>query len=299
MKAECKETNEDLLAEDGQSGPGSIPSMKMKMKMEKRESAEFKESDGAAPGDQAEGDDDDLYPEDQFVYDDAHDDRPRGQVLLERVRGGVEHVDLMQEDAALRIAIPCDVEQLVIRGCKNRSGELANWVSSVVCHAPLQCPVDWLALEDNNFQDRDILRICHGLFERTTQSNLVGLSLSNNGQITDKCVQVLLQTVSKKCHRLQFLKLNGCTKLSNKTCQHILDFYSKTYDDDSVQLSFVDLSDNNRINDKGIALLNQVYQDQKKVPYNVVVRFYCAGTQWKEHSLDWSKNIILRPPKRR
>ena len=113
-------------------------------------------SGGAAPGDVGDSkehdqpeaaDDDDLYAEDHFVYDDDHDDRPRGQVLLERVRGDVESVDLLQEDAALRIAIPCDVEQLVIRGCKNRSGELANWVSSVLCHVDTDCPVDWLGLE--------------------------------------------------------------------------------------------------------------------------------------------------------
>ena len=153
-------------------------------------------------------------------------------------------------------------------------------------------------VKGNHFADRDILKICQGLFERESGSNLVGLSLSDNGYITDKCIQVLLQTVSKKCHRLQFLALSNCGKLTNKTCQHILDFYSKTYDDDGVQLSYIDLSHNARINDKGIALLNQVYHPQY-APYNVVVRFYCAGTQWKEVMADWSKNIILRPPKGR
>ena len=298
-----KESKTNKMNEMNQMNPMEVGDAKHS-KHSKHETMEIKVDESGSGTDdmkstepQTEADDDDLYAEDQFVYDDDHDDRPRGQVLLERIRGDMESMDLMQEDAALRIAIPCDVEQLVIRNCKNRSGELANWVSSVLCHVPRECPVDWLGLENNNFQDRDILKICQGLFERKTQSNLVGLSLSENGNITDKCIQVLLQTVSKKCHKLQFLRLSGCSKLTNKTCQHILDFYSKTYDDDSVQLSFIDLSDNGRINEKGISILNRVYREQQYAPYNVIVRFNCAGTQWKEQMADWSKNIILRPPK--
>ena len=238
----------------------------------------------------------DLYAEDNFEYD---DDRPRGQVLLEKYRNDYMYINRQQEDALLKIAIPCDAEQLMIRDCKNKNGELSYWLQSVFCYMPYKCPIDWFGLENNNFQDRDIHRICAGLLNRVEQSNLTGLSLCNNSYITDKCIAVLLKTISKKCHRLQFLRLSGCTKLTNKTCQHILEFYGKTYSDDKIQLSYVDLSNNIKINDKGIDILNQIYLHQQYTPYNVVVRFYVAGTSWKDFSDEWSKNIILKPPKRR
>ena len=239
----------------------------------------------------------DLYAEDNFEYD---DDRPRGQVLLEKYRADYEFkIDSLAEDALLHIAIPTDIEQLLIRDCKNKNGELAHWLSSVLCYIPSICPIDWFGLENNNFQDRDIHRICAGLLNRVEQSGLIGLSLSNNTNISDRCISVLLKTISKKCHHLQFLKLNNCTKLTNKTCQHILEFFSKTYNDDKIQLNYIDLSNNNKINDKGISILNQIYLHQQYTPYNVVVRFYCAGTQWNNIQEDWSKNIILKPPKRR
>jgi len=243
-------------------------------------------------------DDLDLYAADEFEYE-SDDDRPRGQVLLEFYRNGFERVSGPSEDAALHVAIPTDVEQLIIRDCKNRSGELAHWVGSVLRNVPRHCPVDWLGLENNNLQDRDIHRICAGLFQRTEQSHLVGLSLSRNVGITDKAIQVLLQTVSKKCHGLQFLKLSGCSKLSNKTCQYLLDFFAKTHADDSVRLCFVDLADCGRINDKGVNILNQVFKSAEYMPLNVVVRFNVAGTGWREQMAEWSKNIILRPPKRK
>merc|ERR1719229_15015 len=236
-------------------------------------------------------DDQDLYASDNFEYD---DDRPRGLVLLEKYRNDFESASEREEDAMLHVAIPLDAEQLIIRDCKNKKGELAHWLSSVLCTIPSSCPIDWLGLENNSFQDRDIHRICAGLLNRKTQSNLVGLSLCNNTNLTDKCIAVLLKTISKKCHNLQFLRLSGCHKLTNKACQYILVFYGKTYNDDKVKLSYIDLSNNYRINDKGIEILNQIYLHQQYTPYNVVVRFYVAGTQWKDAMDDWSKNIILK-----
>eukprot|EP01083_Nonionella_stella_P050406 134083_1 len=250
--------------------------------------------------DEDDADDDDadvldLYAEgDKFEYD---DDRPKGQVLLENYRADYVFVNERAQDAVLHITMPCDIEQLIIRDCKNRSGELAQWVSSVLCHIPRHCPIDWLGLENNNLQDRDIHRICAGLLNRKSQSNLIGISLCNNSNITDKCIAILLDTIAKKCHNLQFLMLSQCTKLTNKTCQYIAEFYQKTHHDFAIELNYIDLGDNYKINDKGIVLLNQIYTQY--LPYNVAVTLYVAGTQWTQHMADWSKNIILRPPKRR
>ncbi len=222
----------------------------------------------------------DLYGDDDgdFEYD-SNDDRPRGIQLLDRYRINSQHQLSNAENALLKIAIPTDIEQLIICDCKNKNNELSNWLSSILCSIPSFCPIDYICIDNNNFQDRDIHRICAGLLNRKTQSNLIGLSLCNNTAITDKAIHILLKTISKKCHKLQFLKLSGCIKLSNRTCQTIVDFYSKTYNDDNVQLSFIDLSNNYKINDKGIHILNQIYLHQQYTPYNVVVRFYMAGTQ--------------------
>lgn len=213
--------------------------------------------------------------------------------MLEKFRSSFSITSDIQESVNLRISIPCEIEQIIVRNHRNKNGEVTKFIASILCSLPIVSMIDWFILENNNFNDRDVHRICAAILNRTELCNIRGLSFQNNTQITDKCISVLLKTVAKKCHRLQFLNLSNCSKLGNKTCSMITHFY-ESYAEFNIQLCRIDLENCGKINSKGVDILNSLFVDHKMMPLQVIVTFYLRGTSCKEMKAGWSKNLRFK-----
>lgn len=214
-----------------------------------------------------------------------------GESFHKNIESNTTSIDL--DMVKIEYDIPLAINELYMHEISNINNSMVKWIACILEYAECYSTFfSQLYFDESNLNNNSIKFFCKALqrrklgvfyFDDINIYKLYGLrhlSLGHNHFVSDKFIGELLQTLYDICPNCT--RINLCdTNISNITCKTIFDFYDqkigkngsknvvnlnkKIYFKWMPKFTFIDLSKNFNINDKGIEFLNDVILSVKEL----------------------------------